>query len=239
MRILLAILLSYTSLTWASNNQDVFPSSTSSVYKIESKSKGVRDCSDQLRLHLQNTYCLQYNYDKKTKDIYIDVYVIIKKGHANGLFDTKEQINTAYTNFELWPSYIQRSSEIEGILNFPLSKKVVDRSLEGGYRQLVHEYRYTSKAPIIGSLDIKSTSTYTIQSIPVSGSVASAKFKSTVAWGRGWELITPLSDGSSGKGIRGHEGSIYLIQLKEEIEGFLVVLDVSYLGRSATTMMAD
>lgn len=226
--ILSALCLSSQSM--AEYKTGSFPTNLEEVLEIEEENGMDASCLDQN--FGEYAYCLMRSYDNSTRDVYVEAYIYLEPGHADGAFDTKEQILDSYLDTKSWPQYVERS-ELKQILSFPKSEVISDEILDNGDRIAVHHYEYTAKAPIIGRLYVTGTSTYRMPAVPAPGAAITATFKNTKEWGGNWELITPLPGGNNyGKGIKGQDANIHIVELEEG--GHLVIYRTRI--RLATTL---
>lgn len=212
-----ALLFSQSGL--ADYQTGALPQSLDEVLEITSKTNGVADCEEQFSE--TGSYCLMRSTGGK--DVFIEAYLVLDKEEEDGRFSTKEKILDQYIRVADWPAYAE-ASEKEYILEFDLSEIIKDITKEDGNRELVHAFKYASKAPFpLNTLKVNGTATYTVYQTPMTGAVLSTDFKVSQEWGSGWKLQTPLPDGSTrARGIKGQDANIHVVDLADE-DKFLLV----------------
>lgn len=191
-----------------------------SLEEVEAKSfDNAAPCSEQLAAA---PYCINHQVDGK--DIIIDVYAFISKEELQGAVDEEkaQDILQTYISFEQWPQYIE-NSDLDYIRSFEFSQAEQLSPLDDGSARYVHSFKYTSKAPLIRSLDVRGTSTYTIFATPKPNALVSAQFQNTEQWGENWELINPLPEGEKTAGIRGQDAVFHIIAPSDNPDVLMLV----------------
>ncbi len=195
------------------------PASSDEVFNLKSEASSDEDCSNQWDSNSDGQYCVLRSVDKNTNDIYIEAYLLLDKSDPR--YSSADAILTRYMDFARWPAYLQ-SSGSDAIKEFRTSQVMFLRSNTDGSKTAAHYFDYTSKAPVVGSTDVRGTATYTLFAHPMAGAVVSAEFKMTEKWGPTWDLITPMPGGLSPKGTKGQDANFHIVDFADE-NAYLVV----------------
>lgn len=216
--ILLFAVVCYCASVSAEYNTGPFPTSLGELSALFSESGNEEGCQAQLQIQ---PYCVLSN--QSGRDIFVEAYVIIDKQALDGRFNTKEKIVAQYLAFDRWPEYAS-ASNLGYIIEFPVSEIIRDELSGNGDREIAHHFDYISKAPTLtGRQRIIGSSTYRLLSSSNPGAVFSAEFQNTAEWGGDWVLITPRPAGEvKGRGIRGQDANIHVVDLENE-DKFLLI----------------
>lgn len=195
-----------------------FPTTFAAVKALPSVNSDIDDCSTQWDDE-ESPYCILASYDKNSKDIFVEAYLMINKDEV---FTDERAILDHFMQFDKWPVYVTKG-RVKGIPSFTTSKVVRDETLPNGDRLLAHFYDYKADAGFF-NIGVKGTATYRLLATPAPNALLSADFSMTKTWGEPWELITPMPDGSNVKGTRGHDANFHIVAADfDGSEAFLVV----------------